>query len=204
MELFDTTSFLQRNLISKASSRNAIGHVAEEFVARVLHVEILPVDGSKAICPDFKNGEIKSVGRNKRVLIYKWRLEKEVKCFNPEEYFYVFACHTCPVTVSNVSEIATHFKLSPPRLVCVSLKEVANTVKDIEPRKFSLFEGGKDKRIGYNRKGYDQGGWQFSVSKFNASHSSFKTCLWQGNTVNVNVNATSGGSRLIENLFCLK
>lgn len=201
--LFDTTCFFGRVLPSPAASRNAIGHVIEEFVARVLNVDLLPVDGRKAVCPDFSNGEIKSIGRNKRVLIYKWRLEKEASNFDPKKYFYVFAHHKCPITVSNTSEIARFFQDQPPAIVCVSLKEVMAATKTTRLRKFSLFSGDKDIRIGYNRKGYDQGGWQFSLSKFKIVDHGFKTCTWQGVKVNTIVSSTKGGRALTQSIFHL-
>lgn len=203
MTLFDTTEFFGRRLPTPASSRNAIGKVMEEFVARAFNVELLPVDGRKNICPDFANGEIKSVGRNNRVLIYKWRLEKELQNFAAKEYFYIFGRHTCPITVADVSQIAEHFQASPPTLVCVSLHEVAAVTGKLRPRKFSLFKEDPDPRIGYNRKGYIDGGWQFSLSDFKVKDTGFSRCRWSGKDISFKVASTKGGEAFARTVFQL-
>lgn len=197
MELFDTTTFLSRNLPTPASARNCIGQVAQDYVARALKVQIQPIDGRKEVCPDFDGGEIKSVGRNGRGLIYKWRLEKDLKHHDEDTFIYCFLRHCCPITIHNASEVADHFMSCNPSLLIVSLRDIKETLEPIPVRKFSLFQdkdGAVDKRVGYNRSGYSDGGWQFNLNIFPPTHIKRKFMVWQDVKKSVLVHATDGGA----------
>lgn len=174
--LFNLTQFYDRSIEKDAQARNAIGECVRQFVVEFFKFREVRIDGREPICPDFSFGdvkrEIKSVGKNKRCLVYKWRLEKELKYFSDKPYYYIFALHKMPIKIESGKAIVEAIKLTPPDIYIVSLKEVHETLAPIDIRKFSLFEGGEDNRIGYNRAGYIEGGWQFGINKFN-----FKGCF---------------------------
>lgn len=204
-ELFDTTCHFGKPIRTKAACRNAIGRVAEVFVSRSLDVDILPVDGSKKVCPDFEGGEIKSVGKSNSVLLYQWRLSKEAESFDPKDYFYVFVRHTCPITITNTAEIVEHFAKNTPRLICTSLHELLGITRGIKPKKFKWFgDQTVDQRIGYYRKGYDQGGWQFSLSRLKIVQGGYRTCKWNGSDIGVRLFATKGAKKFLKNQFTLR
>lgn len=197
MELFDTTACLSRALTTHAATRNCIGKVAEIFVGRVLGVEINSVDGRKEVCPDFEGGEIKSVGKNNRGLIYKWRLEKDLKHHEPD-FIYCFLQHRCPITLRDASHIADHFEINPPTLLVITLEELARRLRELPVRKFSLVtdhDGTIDKRIGYNREGYSEGGRQFNLNVFKPTHQKRKFFRWRNATKSIRVLATDGGAQ---------
>lgn len=186
--------FIGRTLPSRASARNCIGQVAQEFVCRTLRVESLPVDGRKDVCPDFEGGEIKSVGRNNSALVYKWRLEKDLKHHDADTFVYVFLRHSCSIKCANASDIAHNFVSQRPNLLIVTLAELDRALSSKPVKRFALFEKGEDQRIGYNRPGYRDGGWQFRLSVFEETHSSKKFLLWQGHKIQVRISATDGGA----------
>lgn len=128
-----------------ASARNAIGDVAEQLACRALGYKRLRVDGRKKACadaerPDGHPVEIKSVGKNDRGLIYKFRLEKEGTEF-PGGLEYVFVRHTCPVTFAHGSSVADFFKLSPPSLLITNHKHLAAILLPKPVRTFRMFTG---------------------------------------------------------------
>lgn len=194
MDLFDTTMFIGRALPSHASARNCIGQVAQEFVCRALRVESLPIDGRREVCPDFDGGEVKSVGKNNNALVYKWRLEKDLKHHDAESFIYVFLRHSCSIKCENASDIARNLVSQRPNLLIVTLAELEQVLSARPVKRFSLFEKGEDPRIGYNRPGYRDGGWQFRLSVFEATYASKKFLRWQGRKIQVHISATDGGA----------
>jgi hypothetical protein len=174
--LFNLTEVYDRDTTKPAQARNAIGECAQNFVVEFLGLKEVRIDGRMPVCPDFSfgsaQGEIKSIGKNKRALIYKWRIEKEITFADGGEFYYIFANHDCLISVESGSAIVNHFKTKPPILYILSLSDVYELVAAKKIRKFSLFEGGKDSRVGYNRAGYIEGGWQFSLTEF-----TFNSCI---------------------------
>ena len=166
-ELFDPVTLLSKPLTRPAHTRNYIGDVAARFAEATLGFKLLPIKQNVEICPDFQmstlHGEIKSVGKNRRALLYKWRAEKEARHFDPRLYLYLFVQHVCPITCSDISQITAHFRDNPVTLYGCTLAELQETVAAIPVRKFSLFKESPDPRIGYNRAGYIEGGWQFGM-----------------------------------------
>lgn len=131
-----------------ASVRNAIGEVAAEFACRALDLESVPIDGREAVChdakyPDGSPAEIKSVGKNNRALLYKWRVEKELAHHGPE-YRYIFVCHTAPITLAHGADVADYFRDHPPRILTTTLAAIlSHAIKDTPARTFRLFTGEK-------------------------------------------------------------
>jgi hypothetical protein len=174
--LFDLTPLYQRTLSSHASARNAIGEVAAEFACKALRMEMLPVDGSKRVCPDAKTQagrylEVKSCRKGRNALLYKWRVAKEHEEFG-DGYPYVFVRHECPITATDGKDIVQRFINDPPTLLIVTLGQLRRDVcLKKEPRLFKMFSKDADPRIGYNRAGYNEGGWQFSLKQVQVADS---------------------------------
>lgn len=192
-ELFDSTVYFGRKLPSPASARNCIGAIGQDFVGRVLGVRINPVDGRKEICPDFDSGEIKTIGKNLRGIVYKWRLEKDLKHHDQATFIYVFLCHSCPITVADAGQVAAHFRHNRPHLRVVTLGELAARLLPVETRKFhNLPEEELTSRMGWFREGYREGGWQFPLSWWPMSRQKARFTVWQSNRFPVRVCATDG------------
>jgi hypothetical protein len=197
MELFDPISLLSRPLNKPAQTRNWIGDIAARFAAEAMRLQLLPIQQHKEVCPDFQfkglHGEIKSVGKNGRALLYKWRVEKEARNFNPESYLYIFVLHDCPIGCRDLSEITAQFSARRITLHCVTLAELQAIVSGIEPRKFSMFNADHNPRIGYNRPGYSDGGWQFSVKLLPESgRPRTRKPTWLGQPKRVGVHMSDG------------
>jgi hypothetical protein len=189
---------LTKPLRTQAQVRTYIGYVAELFVCRALGGERLS-SGSEEVVPDMRvwncTGEIKSVGKNNRALIYKWRLEKELRLLDLNRHLYVFCCHRIPITLGNVKEIVERFN-EDTHLVITTLGELSSILLPKKVRKFNLFtppEGMPEnaiKRRGYNREGYIDGGWQFSIRELTTVAAKNLTFDWAGRNVTVLVEFT--------------
>ena len=181
--LFNLTELYDRKLDRGSKVRNAIGECIQVFVVEFLRLQEIRIDGREAVCPDFLlpgtdvKGEIKSIGKNGRARVYKWRLEKENKHFDGKPFFYIFANHKIPITTESGRAIVESIKQAPPILYVCSLRDLTELLSPKKVRKFSMFEGGQNKRIGYNRAGYDQGGWQFSLREIE-----FNSCILSEST----------------------
>lgn len=193
-------TLMGKRLASMAMARNHIGEVAAMFACRALNAAPLPITNAK-VCPDFKAGtlfgEIKSVGKNGRALIYAFRLDKEEHFAQAHHYLYVFVSHGCRITCQNISEIVDYFTDFPPVLICCTLMDVKEAVAGTPIRKFSLFEApegmsaGEIARIGYNRKGYKEGGWQFAINKIPVENAAPAVTTWNNTTLNVQLRETA-------------
>lgn len=197
--LFDTWLYYERVTTKPASVRNAIGDVAEELACRALGMERQKIDGRKAFCPDAlwegKPVEVKSVGKNGRALIYKWRRDKEMKEVGPR-YRYVFVQHDCTIDKANASMVADHLRDHPPRLLITTLGAINAVIGDTPPRKFKIFESDPNVEFdrttmhGSQRKGYVDGGWQFSLNKIPVAYTT-TTCLpWRGKIITLELQHT--------------
>jgi len=192
-ELFDTSACYGRSMKSHAAVRNDIGDVAELYACAALGMERQRIDGRKKVCIDAtwggKPAEVKSVGKNNRGLIYKWRMDKDTQ-EHGDSLVYVFVRHNCPVTLTNSAEVVTHFIEHPPSIIVTNIARVREAMKSVKLRKFSMFEGGKDSRIGYNRPGYSEGGWQFSLSLVTPPVSVPISFNWAGRQLTANMHFT--------------
>lgn len=187
-ELFDTLEFYGKPMTQAAAVRCAIGDVAEMFACRLLGATRTPIDGRKNICSDaVLDGtpmEIKSVGKNGRALIYKWRLEKEIEAHGPT-YQYVFVRHDCRVTEVHGRDVVRYFLDHPPMVLVTTIEHIQQTLAGVEPRKFSMFLTSPSKRVGYHRKGYCDGGWQFSLAQIPVNGENLVPMLWLGQQIEV-------------------
>lgn len=194
--LFDTWDFYSRNTPKPAGVRNAIGEVTEEMACRALGMERQPIDGRKAFCTDAlwggKPTEIKSVGKNGRALIYSWRRAKEMEHVGPG-YRYIFVQHDCTIDKANGAEIADYIRDHPPTLLITTLGAINGVIGDAPPRKFKIFDGEpptEGRPHGSQRKGYVEGGWQFSLNKIPVLYTT-NTCLqWRGSIITIKLQHT--------------
>jgi hypothetical protein len=191
--LFDMMQCYGKPMTKMAAVRNAIGDVAEQFACAALGMDRLAVGGRKEVCSDaLWRGhpvEIKSVGHNGQALIYKFRLEKEMAAHGPD-YPYIFVRHDCRITKTHSGQIVEHFRDHPPRLLITTLGIIQAALLDVQPRKFSLFQKQyvtKYKRatVGYNRKGYIDGGWQFNLKRLAVASETSVNCIWMGEPLRV-------------------
>lgn len=164
--LFDTLPLIKKTFKSTAEARNEIGEIAAQYACRALGMTPLAVDGRQEICPDADwNGrkvEIKAVAKG-RAILYAFRAEKESRHFG-KGYIYVFVKHSCRITVKTTAEIIEHFTANPPVLLITSLAGVLKLVEGREPRAFNK-NIDEASRNGWEREGYRDGGWQFSINK---------------------------------------
>lgn len=195
--LFDMDEFYSRRITTDAAARNAIGEVAEMYACAMLDLHPLRVDGRMKVCPDAEDDEgakyeIKAVGRG-RALVYKWRMEKELAEFG-EDYIYCFVLHECAITARAGADIVKIFHTTRPAIHLCTLGQLKREVLDkMEPRKFKLFDPlGCGKEVhGSQRKGYIDGGWQFSINKLPVNHTGHVIKYWAGRTIATKI--TTGG-----------
>jgi hypothetical protein len=214
-QLFDTMPFYGKPMVKAASVRNAIGDVAEEFACAALSMKRQRVDGRKNVCCDAldmydKPVEIKSVGKNNRALLYKWRAEKEEK-EHGLGYTYVFVRHSCPITMTHGREIIQRFIDCPPLIIITTLGALRAALEGVSPRTFKMFtgeagavepEGGFESSVpqhmqkpifdrktmhGSQRKGYVDGGWQFSLSLLSPTETKEVDFQWCNHVVKATV-----------------
>ena len=174
-ELFCPLTLLSKPLKKAAQARNAIGEVAARFAAAALKLDLLPIQANLPVCPDFEKGplvgEIKSVGKSNYALIFKWRLEKELKHHDPARYLYVFVKHACPISCADWREVVGSFGSSKMHVFGCTLGEVHALVAGERVQLFRRFTGapaaGEEGKAvhGSMRKGYADGGWHFNISK---------------------------------------
>jgi hypothetical protein len=193
--LFDMMTVYGRPIDKDASARNAIGDVAEEFACAALGMKRLKVNGSLKVCSDAEwQGspvEIKSVGKNGRALLYKWRAEKELDSIG-RGYTYLFVRHTCPIKVAHGRDITSHFAEHPPSLLITNLGVIMDVLKGTPPRKFKLHDGKTyenkyGRPAGFERKGYIDGGWQFALSMIREAAAFEVEVSWLNSTVKCRV-----------------
>lgn len=190
--LFDMISVYDRKTVKPASARNAIGEMAEEFACRALHMEKLPIDGRKKLCSDAlwdgKPVEIKSIGKNRRGLIYKWRIDKELEQIG-REYCYIFVMHSCTIGSVSGSDLVQTMGREPPTILITSLGAVLDAIGDKPVRKFKKFSGEPDAAFdrktmhGSQRAGYAEGGWQFAINSIPVRYSTRTTFQWNGELI---------------------
>lgn len=190
--LFDMMSTYDRAIGKPAAVRNAIGEVAEEFACRALSMERLHVDGRKKMCSDATWGgkpvEIKSIGKSRTGLLYKWRADKELATMG-RDYLYVFVLHECTIKSTSGGDIVQTMMHTPPSILITTLGAVIDTIGDKPVRKFKMFEGDPaqpfDRKTmhGSQRSGYIEGGWQFKIKSIPVRYTTATTFTWCGRVV---------------------
>jgi hypothetical protein len=83
---------------NNASARNAYGTAAQEIACAALALTPIRINGNYEVCFDAKRGEvfyeIKSCRRTSKVVVWKWRIEKERK--TGVSYRYAIVTHNAP------------------------------------------------------------------------------------------------------------
>ncbi len=190
--LFDMMSAYDRATLKPAAVRNAIGEVAEEFACRALGMERLHVDGRKKMCADALWGdkpvEVKSIGRSRAALIYKWRADKELATVG-RDYPYIFVLHDCTIKASSGAAVVQSMLRTPPSLLITTLGGVLDAIGDKPVKKFKMFEADPaqpfDRKTmhGSQRAGYVEGGWQFKIKSIPVRYTTSTTFTWCGQIV---------------------
>jgi len=185
-------SSYDRVVLKPAAVRNAIGEVAEEFACRALGMERLHVDGRKKMCADAlwdgRPVEVKSIGRSRSALIYKWRADKELATVG-RDYFYVFVLHDCTIKAASGAAVVQSMLRTPPSLLITTLGGVMDAIGDKPVKKFKMFEAEHpatfDRKTmhGSQRAGYIEGGWQFKIKSIPVRYTTSTTFTWCGQIV---------------------
>ena len=139
---------------NNASARNAYGMAAQIIACERLSLLPIAIDGRCQICPDAeKEGifyEIKSAHKNGKVVIYDWRLQKELASRLP--LYYCIVIHKLRGARKNIlpmlRESVVVIKIFSVQTIAIIAKRYPLNI----PRPV-----GNDPRTGYNRKGYIQG-----------------------------------------------
>lgn len=137
-----------------ASARNAYGLAAQHIVCETLGLWPIPIDGRCGICLDAEDGkifyEIKSTRKTGKVVIYDWRLEKELSSGVP--VMYAILIHTLRGAREDILDA---MRRCGPRILLVPLYEVAYAAR--EQTRCYYLKPRCDRPNGYNRAGYVQG-----------------------------------------------
>jgi len=185
-------STYDRTTLKPAAVRNAIGEVAEEFACRALSMERLQVDGRKKFCADAlwdgRKVEIKSIGKSRTGLLYKWRADKELAAVG-RDYLYIFVLHHCTIKAGSGGAVVQSMLHQPPSRLITTLGGVLDAIGDKPVRKFKMFEADHpatfDRKTmhGSQRAGYAEGGWQFKIKDIPVRYTTSTTFTWCGQIV---------------------
>lgn len=151
------------NCDSNASARNAYGMAAQELVYTKLGITPIRINGNYDVCFDGQRGleyfEIKSVKRNAKVVLYKWRLEKE-KLVNVELY-YCIVIHTLKGQRDDLLQaMLAHLD----NILIVKASDVYQLALTY-PLHFYRQTKFTSTRNGYSRSGYSDGYYSIPVNK---------------------------------------
>lgn len=163
--LFNLTACFSRPVRNGYAVRNMVGGLAEEYACALLGLQRSKIDGRKDLCEDFTvgaqgRGEIKAV--RDQAIVYKWRLEKEAL---QEQYAYVFVNHDCAIgPIKDAQEVLHNFIKVPPGLLVATVADIQQVVAGRRLRQNPIYTNRPV--LGFNRKKYAEGFWQFSLHLF--------------------------------------
>lgn len=150
------------NASSNAEARNAYGTAAQLIVCESLGLFPIAIDGRYDICFDAElDGifyEIKSVHKSGKLVVYDWRLEKEMAC--GVLCFYAIMVHNLR---GARSDILNCLRKNIHRIVVVPLDTISSAARKC-PLNIPKPCLPDNKRNGYNRKGYCRGYRNIPVS----------------------------------------
>jgi hypothetical protein len=145
-----------KRIVKNAEARNLYGSLAQEIVCHTLGLIPIRINGNFDVCPDavLHNTyyEIKSVRKNGKVVVYVWRLKKELEC--EKQYIYAILIHN--VRRSNGVNILSDFIKGGLTLYLVPLSRIESLANDLPIHHIKKITK-TNSRIGYNRKGYIEG-----------------------------------------------
>jgi len=152
LTLFNVDPMLRAH--NTGSARNAYGMAAQHIVCETLGLRPIPIDGRCGICLDAEDGEIfyeiKSVRTTGKIVIYDWRLEKELSSGVP--VMYAILIHSLR---GAREDILNAMRQCAPRILLIPLYEVAYAAREQAQRRY--LKPRSARANGYNRKGYAQG-----------------------------------------------
>ena len=143
------------NCHSNATARNAYGQAAQIIVCDVIGLSPIPINGNYPICFDAEASgvfyEIKSCGPGHKIVIYNWRLKKELEA--GVYVNYAILIHSLRGIRTNVLQAMRDCK---PKILILPLGCVKD-VFDQHPTCYYNPRTPTQKRLGYARKGYKDG-----------------------------------------------
>lgn len=132
----------------------------QEIVSALLGLTPIPHSGGYDVVFDAGLGdqkfEIKSVRRGSRMVVYSWRLQKELNC--GEDVWYAVASHRrqCrnPATAAYLwADLSAHLEA----VILIPVKSVADLCQNLPLKFISEHRTTSGVRNGYQRKGYCNG-----------------------------------------------
>jgi hypothetical protein len=138
-------------------ARNAYGAIVEQLACSALKLDHIEIDGSKDVCFDAeRNGifyEIKSCHKNSKVVVYDFRLNKELN--TGKHVFYVIVLHKVKgaKTSHELWQMFQNTELEMHVLPIYTIERICSSL----PLCFVKNTWKLDQRYGYNRKGYRDG-----------------------------------------------
>lgn len=147
-------------ITSNAQARNAYGAAASEIVCAILGLDPIAIDGSKEVCFDAsrhgQNYEIKSVHQKAKIVIYDWRMKKEIRWMEEtgENLRYAVLAHNLKQHRDG-STLVEALITKGLKLIVVKASVIHREASQL---KLNLVKrADKGPRFGYNRKGYVDG-----------------------------------------------
>lgn len=148
-------------ITSNAQARNAYGAAASEIVCAALELDPIAIDGSKEVCFDAsrngQNYEIKSVHQKSKIVVYDWRMKKEMRWMekNSNPLRYAILAHNLRQHRNGATLIET--------LISKGLKLIVVNASVIHREAFQLklntmqSDVQRGPHFDYDRKGYADG-----------------------------------------------
>jgi hypothetical protein len=171
-ELF-TPDELNYEFKSSAQLRPAFGDFWEVLSMEFMNCYPLKTDSRCDICPDLliksdypTYGECKSVGKNRSVIVYKARRDKEITFFNQgNDYYYILFLHNAEAKrIGDYSEFLDDIAKGNVDVCFVPLSKIVDATLEKDPKEFThLKKRAENPRAGWNRGGYEKGGWLLPV-----------------------------------------
>jgi hypothetical protein len=137
---------------SNASARNAYGVAAQVIVCEALRLRAIRINGNFGVCFDAEDDdhfyEIKSCHAGAKVVIYHWRLEKELAQDVPLKY---------AILIHRLRgarlDVLAQLRAKAKQILVLPVAEVSRVFE----RHVTRFTVRKQHMTGYTRPGYDRG-----------------------------------------------
>ncbi len=158
---------------SFAETRNVVGDFFEDLTASLTGSRRCKTDGTKDYCPDIHHEgntffECKSVGKNGTVIVYRDRLEKDLKFVADGHNLYYFMWkHSVKCKqVGGFVELCESLKLSLSKIVVLDVQSLSVVAKEKECRVLNKSYDQRNNPLGYGNRSKGYGvGWCISLSR---------------------------------------
>lgn len=163
INLFYIPPFL--SCTNNAQARNAYGTAAQDIVCQRLRLNPIKIDGRCDVCFDAEKDnefyEIKSVHLKGKVVIYDWRLEKELA--SPFPAFYAILVHGLRHGRNDIHKLLLEKAIM---ILVIPLEKVQQIAAQYPIRTMKMTTKFASTRNGYTRKGYNKGYRNVPVKAF--------------------------------------